>query len=63
MLKKLSDEKINEILEAGISEFASHGMDRANTNVIAKKAGVSVGVIYKYYNDKEGFFFAASGTD
>ncbi|NCC67613.1 MAG: TetR/AcrR family transcriptional regulator [Clostridia bacterium] len=58
MLKKLSDEKINEILEAGISEFASHGMDRANTNVIAKKAGVSVGVIYKYYNDKEGFFFA-----
>lgn len=58
MLKKLSEEKIMEILETGISEFAAHGMDRANINVIAKKSGVSVGVIYKYYNDKEGFFLA-----
>ncbi len=58
MLKKLSEEKIIEMLETGITEFAAHGLDRANINVIAKKSGVSVGVLYKYYADKEGFFLA-----
>ncbi len=58
MNKKLSEEKIIEILETGISEFAVNGLDRANINVIAKKSGVSVGVLYKYYQDKEKFFLA-----
>jgi len=58
MLKKLTEEKISEILETGIAEFAEKGFDRANVNVIAKKAGISVGVLYKYYNDKETFFLA-----
>jgi AcrR family transcriptional regulator len=35
-----------------------NGLDRANINIIAKKSGVSVGVLYKYYQDKEKFFLA-----
>lgn len=58
MLKKLTEEKLEEILETGIGEFAEKGLDRANINVIAKKAGISVGVLYKYYEDKEAFFLA-----
>ncbi|HWQ79556.1 MAG TPA: TetR/AcrR family transcriptional regulator [Anaerovoracaceae bacterium] len=58
MMKKLTEEKMAEILETGIAEFAEKGMDRANINVIAKKAGISVGVLYKYYADKEAFFLA-----
>lgn len=58
MYKKLDDDTINNILETGIDEFASNGLDRANINVIAKKSGVSVGVIYKYYRDKDNFFLA-----
>lgn len=58
MFKKLTDEKLAEILETGIKEFAEKGLDRANINVIAKKAGISVGVLYKYYKDKETFFLA-----
>lgn len=58
MLKKLTDEKLAEILEAGISEFAAHGPDRASMAAIAKQAGTSVGVLYKYYADKETFFMA-----
>ncbi len=58
MLKKLTEEKMTEILETGIEEFAHHGLDRANINVIAKRAGISVGVLYKYYKDKEDFFLA-----
>lgn len=58
MLQKLSEEKQREILETGIEEFASRGLDRANVNVIARKSGVSVGVLYKYYRDKEDLFLA-----
>lgn len=58
MYKKLDDQTINFILETGISEFAETGLDRANINTIARKAKVSVGVIYKYFGDKESFFLA-----
>lgn len=58
MYKKLDDNTLNTILETGIDEFADNGLDRANINVIAKKSGVSVGVIYKYYGDKDNFFLA-----
>lgn len=58
MLKKLTQEKQEEILEAGISEFAEHGLDRTSMSAIAKRAGISVGVLYKYYADKEEFFLA-----
>lgn len=57
MLKKLSEEKLNELLECGISEFAEKGMSASMVG-IAKRAGMSVGVIYKYYADKEAFFLA-----
>lgn len=58
MAKKLTDEKINEILETGIRVFADCGYDGANTNTIAEKAGISVGVLFKYFADKESFFLA-----
>lgn len=58
MLKKLTDEKLREMLEIGISEFAEHGIDRASMSDIARKAGISVGVLYKYYEDKDAFFDA-----
>jgi TetR/AcrR family transcriptional regulator len=58
MFKKLTEEKKAEILETGIAEFAQKGVDRANINIIAEKAGISVGVLYKYYTDKETFFLA-----
>lgn len=58
MYRRLDEEKIAEILEVGIEEFATHGLDRANVNVIARKAQVSVGVLYKYYGDKDSFFLA-----
>lgn len=56
MYKKLDESAIELILETGIDEFAEKGLDGANINVIAKKAGVSVGVLYKYFGDKESFF-------
>lgn len=58
MLKKLTEEKLAEVLKAGISEFAEHGFYHASMSVIAERAGTSVGVLYKYYADKERFFMA-----
>lgn len=58
MLKKLSEEKLEELLEAGVEEFASRGLAGANMRNIAERAGISVGVLYKYYDSKESFFQA-----
>lgn len=49
-------EKKQRVLEAGISEFANHGYERANINVIAKKAKISIGLMYKYFDTKEDLF-------
>ena len=58
MYRKLSEDKLQKIIEAGIAEFADSGYNRANLTRIAKAAGVSVGVIYKYYADKDALFLA-----
>ena len=49
MQKKIPEEKLQALRNTGISEFASKGLDGANINVIARKAGVSVGTIYNYF--------------
>ena len=56
MYKKLEEETIDDILEAGIDEFIEKGLQGAAMSGIAKKSGVSVGVIYKYFTDKNTFF-------
>ena len=58
MYKRLSEESIQRLMEAGIEEFAEYGLDRAAMSRIADRAKVSVGVIYKYYEDKDDFFLA-----
>ena len=58
MLKKLTAEKLEEILEAGIREFAELGPQKASMNAIAQRAGISVGVLYKYYENKDAFYDA-----
>jgi len=58
MRKKLTEEQLAALLECGITAFAKKGLDRANINEIARESQVSVGVIYKYYTDKDGFFLA-----
>ena len=49
---------MQRLMEAGIEEFAEYGLDRAAMSRIAGRAKVSVGVIYKYYEDKDDFFLA-----
>ena len=44
------------IVEASLGEFAAHGYDAASTNRIVARAGISKGVLFKYFTDKESLF-------
>jgi AcrR family transcriptional regulator len=55
---RLSDEKRARILNTAASEFALRGFAAANINIIAKKAGISIGSMYKYFESKEALFLA-----
>ncbi len=46
------------VLEAAAQVLQREGYARATTNRIAKTAGVSVGSIYQYFNDKDEIFDA-----
>ena len=58
MLKPLTQEQIDRIIETGIRHFADKGFAGANVNKIAAEAGVSVGEVYKYYQGKQDLFRA-----
>lgn len=53
---RIDEERRNLILEVGIEEFSSKGYESSNINVIAKKAGISIGLMYKYFATKEDLF-------
>ena len=58
MLKPLTKEQTDKLLETAILHFGENGFAGANINKIAGDAGVSVGVVYKYYKDKKDLFLA-----
>ncbi|MDD3920348.1 MAG: TetR/AcrR family transcriptional regulator [Eubacteriales bacterium] len=55
---RLPLEKQEQIYAAAAAEFAAHGYEKANTNVIAKRAGVSVGSLFQYFRTKNDLFLA-----
>lgn len=57
--EKISGEKKKTILNAAVIEFSSKGYNAANINIIAKKAGISIGSMYQYFNSKENLFLTA----
>lgn len=56
---RIPKEKQLRIISTAINEFASYGFESANINIIAKKAGVSVGSLYKYFDTKTDLFLTA----
>jgi TetR/AcrR family transcriptional regulator len=54
--ENISETKRNRILETATAEFAAKGYSSANINVIAEKAGISIGAMYKYFRSKEDLF-------
>lgn len=52
-------EKYDAILEQAIRVFAEVGFRNADVQVIADKAGVGKGTVYRYFGNKEDLFWAA----
>jgi len=60
MTKKLLDlepQRRDILLNAALKEFASKGFNEASTNIIAKEAGISKGLMFHYVNNKQDLFF------
>ncbi|WP_328393404.1 TetR/AcrR family transcriptional regulator [Nocardia sp. NBC_00416] len=45
--------RADEVLATAAVVFAETGFERATTNLIAKRAGISPGSLYQYFRDKE----------
>lgn len=58
LFERIPQEKRTRILETAMEEFARCGFENANTNVIAQKAQISVGSLYKYFLNKEDLFLS-----
>lgn len=54
--ERADPEKKKRVISTAIDQFGTYGFEKANINVIAKKAGISVGLIYKYFDTKEDLF-------
>jgi len=62
LYERIPAEKRERIMAASIEEFAEKGFRGANTNEIARKARVSIGSLFKYFNTKEDLFLATVQT-
>ena len=54
--KNIDPEKRDKIINAAIEEFAANGYEKASTNEIVKNAGISRGLLYHYFRDKEELY-------
>lgn len=52
----LPEEKRHRILEVATKEFAKKGYHDASISNIASKSGISVGAVYKYFDNKQDLF-------
>lgn len=55
-IQKRSIEKKEKIIESGFELICKDGYYKTNTSKIAKKAGVSTGIVYQYFKDKHDIF-------
>ena len=57
-IQKRSIETKEKIIDVGFDLICSDGYHKTNTSKIAKKAGISTGIIYQYFKDKRDIFLA-----
>jgi AcrR family transcriptional regulator len=55
-LQERSRHTVDAIIQAAGQVLVTHGLAKSTTHVIAKRAGVSVGTLYQYFQNKESIF-------
>jgi len=56
VFNRLNNQKKIGIITVSMKEFSDSGFKSANINVIAEKAGISVGAMYKYFENKRALY-------
>jgi|SRR5699024_4458194 len=56
MFNNLNSDKQTEIINAAIKEFVQSGFEKASTNEIVKRANISKGSLFNYFNSKKGLY-------
>ena len=54
--RKLDEEKREALLTAAMEEIAANGIDGASYNRIIERSGLSKGVVYYYFDNKESLY-------
>ncbi|MDX1358377.1 MAG: TetR/AcrR family transcriptional regulator, partial [Clostridia bacterium] len=54
ILKNMDPEKRDRIINASLEEFGRNTFEKASTNNIVKKAGISKGLLFHYFENKKG---------
>jgi AcrR family transcriptional regulator len=54
---ELEEDKRTRVIEAGLREFARNTYNEASTNSMVRAAGISKGSLFKYFDNKEDFYF------
>lgn len=57
--ERRSEDRPDELIAAAIERFAEKGYAGTKTEEIARKAGVTIGTLYRYFPTKEALFEAA----
>jgi AcrR family transcriptional regulator len=55
-IQRRSKATVEAVLEAGARLLLTIGYDKASTNKIAEKAGISIGSLYEYFPGKDAIF-------
>ncbi|WP_433943805.1 TetR/AcrR family transcriptional regulator [Paenibacillus sp. SN-8-1] len=55
-LDRIRDERKEQIKQAALKVFACHGFAGTKTSMIASEAGISEGLIYRYFKSKDELF-------
>lgn len=59
MKEKIQQLKKEHIIEIASRHFTENGYEETKMNIVAKEAGVSIGTIYDFFDNKEGVFKAS----
>ncbi|CAM3955519.1 TetR/AcrR family transcriptional regulator [Cohnella lubricantis] len=55
-LERIRDERTAQIKQAALQIFARHGFARTKTSMIAAAAGISEGLIFRYFQSKDALY-------
>jgi len=56
ILRNMDPEKRDKIINSALEEFSKNSFEKASTNAIVKKAGISKGLLFHYFNSKQALY-------